>query len=64
MTEKPPEDPAEHAEEFSRRYAEDLDIVAGQNMMDLGIPDDKMGARDPDRNRERLSLMERGWRGH
>jgi hypothetical protein len=45
MTDKPPEDPAEHAEEFSRRYPEDLDIVAGQTMMDLGIPDDKMGAR-------------------
>jgi hypothetical protein len=57
MPEKPPEDPAEHAEEFSRRYAEELDIVAGQTMMDLGIPDDKMGARDPDRNRERHSFF-------
>jgi hypothetical protein len=36
----------------SRHHAEDLDIVAGQTMMDLGIPDDQMGARDPDRNRE------------
>ena len=46
MTEKPPADPADHAEEFSRRYAEDLDIVAGQTMMDLGIPNDQMGPRD------------------
>ena len=46
MTEKPPRDPAEHAEDFSRRYAEDLDVVAGQTMMDLGIPNDQMGARD------------------
>ena len=41
----PPTHPAEHAQDFSRRYAEDLEIVAGQVMMDLGIPDDQMGAR-------------------
>ena len=57
MIEKPPADPADHAEDFSRRYAEDLDIVAGQAMMDLGIPDDQMGARDPDRNRELHSFF-------
>jgi hypothetical protein len=50
MTEKPPEDPADHAEDFSRRYSEDLDILAGQAMMDLGIPDKQMGARDATRN--------------
>jgi hypothetical protein len=49
MTDKPPPDPADHAEDFSRRYAEDLDIVAGQAMIDLGIPNDQMGARDPTR---------------
>ena len=52
MTEKPPTDAADHAEDFSRRYSEDLDIVAGQTMMDLGIPDDKMGARDHTRRSE------------
>jgi hypothetical protein len=57
MTGTPPTDPADHAEDFSRRYAEDLDIVAGQAMMDLGIPDNKMGARDPDRNREPHSFF-------
>ncbi len=57
MTEKPPSDPADHAEDFSRRYAEDLDIVAGQAMMDLGIPNHQMGARDPDRNREHYSFF-------
>ncbi len=46
MTDKPPTDPAEHAEDFSRRYAEDLEIVAGQAMMDLGIPNSQMGERD------------------
>jgi hypothetical protein len=43
MTEHPSEDPAEHAEDFSRVYVEDPEIVAGQAMMDLGIPDDQMG---------------------
>jgi hypothetical protein len=57
MTEKPSTDPADHAEDFSRRYAEDFDIVAGQAMMDLGIPDNQMGARDPDRNREPHSFF-------
>jgi len=52
MPDKPPSDPADHAEDFSRRYAEDLDIVAGQVMLDLKIPDNQMGARDPDRNSE------------
>jgi hypothetical protein len=44
MTDKPPADPADHAEDFSRRYAEDLDIVAGPAMMDLGIPDNQRGS--------------------
>jgi hypothetical protein len=57
MTEKPPEDPADHAEDFSRRYSEDLDILAGQAMMDLGIPDKQMGARDATRNSERHSFF-------
>jgi len=51
MIERPPTDPADHAEDFSRRYAEDLEILAGQAMIDLGIPDAQMGARDPDRDR-------------
>lgn len=54
---QPPTDPADHAEDFSRRYAEDLDIVAGQVMMDLGIPNNQMGARDPDRNSEHHSFF-------
>jgi hypothetical protein len=52
MPKTPPPDPADHAEDFSLRYAEDVDIVAGQAMLDLGIHNDRMGARDPDRNRE------------
>jgi hypothetical protein len=57
MPEQPPTDSADHAENFAHRYAEDLVIVAGQVMMDLGIPNDQMGARDPDRNSERHSFF-------
>jgi hypothetical protein len=57
LIDRPPGNAADHAEDFSRRYAEALDIVAGQAMMDLGVPDDNMGARDPDRNRERHSFF-------
>ncbi len=57
MTDKPPSDPADHAEDFSRRYAEDLDIVAGQAMMDLGIPDDQMGERDHARGSQIYSFF-------
>jgi hypothetical protein len=52
MTERPPSNPGDHAQDFSRRYAEDLEIVAGQAMMDRGLPDDQMGARDHTRNSE------------
>jgi hypothetical protein len=57
MPDKPPSDPAEHAQDFSRRYAQDLDIVAGQAMMDLGIPNDQMGDRDPERGSEPHSFF-------
>ncbi len=52
MTDKPPTVPAEHAIDFSHRYADDLDILAGQVMLDLGLTDDQIGGRDPDRNGE------------
>jgi len=46
-TERPPTDAADHAEDFARRYAEDLDIAVGQAMIDLGLTDFQSGARDP-----------------
>jgi hypothetical protein len=57
MTDKAPSDPAEHAQDFSRRYADDLDIVAGQAMLDLGLTNHQMGARDPDRMSEHHCLF-------
>ena len=57
MPDKPPPNPADHAQEFSRRYAEDLDIVAGQAMLDLGLSNSQMGGRDPDRSGEHHSFF-------
>jgi hypothetical protein len=48
-------DCAAHAEDFSRRYAPNLHIVAGQTMMDLSIPKDQVGANDPDRGSTHFS---------
>ena len=63
MTEKPPADPADHAEDFSRRYAEDLEIVAGQAMMDLGISNDQMGERDHERGSQINSFFPQDGQG-
>jgi hypothetical protein len=48
MPENPPADPADHAEDFSRRYAHELDVASGQVLMDLGIDPDRLGATDPE----------------
>jgi hypothetical protein len=55
--EKPPTDPADHAEDFSWRYAEDLEIDVGQAMIDLGLDGDEMGVRDPVRGLERHTFI-------
>lgn len=47
MSEKPPPDPADHAEDFARRYAQELDYLTGDRMTELGIPTDKTGSRIP-----------------
>jgi hypothetical protein len=41
-------DPAEHARDFSARYAEIIELVVCQRMMDLGIPTGRIGFPDPD----------------
>jgi hypothetical protein len=48
MTEKPPDDPADHAEEFSHRWADKLDWLCTIRMQELGIPEDQNGAPDFD----------------
>jgi hypothetical protein len=46
MTDKPPADPADHAADFARRWADRLDEYRALRMQALGIPDEKLGASD------------------
>jgi hypothetical protein len=41
-----PSDPADHAEDFAHRYAEQLDWQAAIRMEELGIPNDCIGSDD------------------
>ena len=50
MPEKPPADIAEHAQDFARRWADRLDEYCAIRTRQLGIPDDKNGAPDFDRD--------------
>jgi len=47
MTEKPPTDAADHAEDFARRWADKLDEYCAIRMDQPGIPNDKNGEQDP-----------------
>jgi hypothetical protein len=42
-----PTDLAEHARDYSHRYAELMDYLVSQRMLDLGIPAEQIGANDP-----------------
>jgi len=66
MTDKPPSDPANHAVDFARRYAHDLEIATGEVMLGLGLSNHEMGLRDPSSHpaREILKAMEAGWKGY
>jgi len=46
MTEKPPPDHADHAEDFTHRHAESLDGYCATRMEELGAPSEKIGAPD------------------
>jgi hypothetical protein len=41
-----PADPAEHAVEFSRRWQDRIEREAGRIMREMGIPTERIGARD------------------
>jgi len=41
-------DPAVHARDFAERYAERMDYLTAQRMMELGIPNHQIGRPDPD----------------
>jgi hypothetical protein len=46
MPDTPPSDPADHAEEFSRRWADKLEQESGILIEEVGIPLERIGARD------------------
>ncbi len=48
MTDKPPPDPADHAEDFAHRYEFPLDQYCAIRMQELGIPERLHGAPDLD----------------
>ena len=51
MTERPPTDPADHAEEFAHCWADKLDEYCTIRMDELGIPNVKNGEQDPTRRK-------------
>jgi hypothetical protein len=46
MPETPPTDPADHAEDFARRYQFPLDQYCALRMQELGIPENLFGTAD------------------
>jgi hypothetical protein len=48
MSEKPPRDPAEHAEQFAREWRDKLEEYCSVRMQELGIPDNMNGQPDYD----------------
>src|SRR4051794_7447635 len=46
MPDRPPPDPADHAEDFARRWADRLDEYCALRMQKLGIPEHLLGTRD------------------
>jgi hypothetical protein len=50
MADNPPADAADHAQDFSRRWADRFDEYCAVRMQELGVPDDKLGADDLRKN--------------
>jgi hypothetical protein len=48
MPDQPPPDPADHAQDFARRWADRLDQDCAVRMEELGIPEDRIGSSDHD----------------
>ncbi|MFO0950757.1 MAG: hypothetical protein U0835_06295 [Isosphaeraceae bacterium] len=46
LADRPPQDMADHAQDFARRYAFPLDAYCALRMQELGIPEDLQGADD------------------
>jgi hypothetical protein len=50
MREEPPQDPADHTEDFAHRYARELDAYCAVRMQELGVPERLHGAPDYERD--------------
>jgi hypothetical protein len=50
-------DPAAHAKDFAERYAGPLDYLVSERMMQLGIPDGQIGARDVEHGIQNAAFM-------
>ncbi len=46
MPDKPPPDPADHAEEFAHRWSDKLDQYSAERMEALGVPTERIGSSD------------------
>jgi hypothetical protein len=56
-------DPTEHAKDFAKRYAEPLNYHVENRMMELGIPDDQIGAKNVGYGPPRLAFQPHGMDG-
>ena len=64
MLGKPLPDPADHAEDFSRRYAQEMDYLTGDRMTELGIPTGQIGSREPGKGHATFIPHERSGGGN
>lgn len=65
MPDRPPSDPADHAQDFAERYAADLDQYCAVRMEELGVPGHLIGDSDPYRRRPwRAFVAEERTGGH
>jgi len=64
MAEGPPSDLADHAEDFSRRYAWEMDYLCGSRMIELGIPVGQIGSRVPGQGHATFMPQERSGGGN
>jgi hypothetical protein len=56
-------DPAEHARDFAKRYAVELDYAVSQRMLELGIPAQQIGTRNVGYGPPRLAFPPHGVEG-
>jgi hypothetical protein len=63
MTDKPPEDPADHAAQFARDWADRLELYCIERMQELGIPEDRLGEPDYDGDGRWMAFDPRGRKG-